>query len=75
MTTVKVTGWEPGLRKISLTKLLQQDAGKDLAGAKALVDGLLQGKTFEVTFEEEQLARQFAEKAKAIGAQIDRQIM
>jgi hypothetical protein len=70
MRIVKVTGWERGLRKISLTKLLQESAGKSLPDAKGLVDALLEGKSFEVSFADEGLARRFADQARSLGAKI-----
>jgi hypothetical protein len=62
MLIVRVTGWEKGLQKISLTKLLQEGAGKNLPEAKSMVDALLEGKSFEVRFENDELARTFAQK-------------
>lgn len=44
MTAIKLTGWHPGLRKISLTKLLQGELGISVATAKAAVDDLLDGR-------------------------------
>ena len=69
MATVRVSGWKPGMRKISLTKLVQTGGGKDLAQAKAMVDGLLEGNPFEVSFDNEEAARSFADQAKDLGAE------
>lgn len=69
MPIVTVSGWEPGLRKISLTKLLQLSGGKDLGEAKAMVDALLEGRSFEINFHDEEAARTFAGQARTLGAQ------
>ena len=69
MPIVTVSGWVPGLRKISLTKLLQLSGGKDLGEAKAMVDALLEGRPFEINFHDEDAARTFADQARTLGAQ------
>ena len=69
MPIVRVSGWEPGMRKISLTKLVQTSSGKDLTEAKAMVDALLAGQPFEVSFDNEEAARFFADQVKELGAE------
>jgi hypothetical protein len=71
MQTVKISGWEPGLKKISLTKLLENSARKDLAEAKAIVDGLLEGRSFEISFEDNSAASAFVHEATLLGAKIE----
>jgi ribosomal protein L7/L12 len=71
MQKVKIIGWEQGLKKISLTKLLQESAGKDLAEAKAMVDALIEGQPFEISFQQDADARAFLEGAKRLGAKVD----
>jgi hypothetical protein len=70
MPSVRVSGWEPGLRKISLTKLLQMSADKDLQEAKAMVDALIEGKGFEIYFDNEGVAKTFADHVRGLGAQV-----
>lgn len=70
MPIVRVSGWEPGMRKISLTKLVQEGSGQSLAQAKAMVDQLLEGQPFEVGFDNEGAARSFADHATKLGAKI-----
>jgi ribosomal protein L7/L12 len=43
MYTVDVFDWEPGFRKVSHTKLLQERCSSSLAEAKAATDALLRG--------------------------------
>ena len=70
MITVRVTGWRPGMRKISLTKLIQESAGTELGLAKDMVDGLLDGRPFALRFEDEDRARFFADRAEELGAEV-----
>jgi hypothetical protein len=70
MTTVTVIGWEPGLKKISLTKLLQATSGKDLEQAKGMVDALLDGKPFEIAFADDAAAKTFADQARILGVKL-----
>jgi hypothetical protein len=48
MNTIRITGWKAGLRKISLTKLLQQQ-GLSLGDAKRIVDDILDGREVLLT--------------------------
>jgi ribosomal protein L7/L12 len=43
MYTVEVFGWDPGFRKVSHTKLLQERCSLGLAEAKEATDALLRG--------------------------------
>jgi len=72
MPIVRVIGWERGLKKISLTKLVQEATASDLGEAKHKVDDLLEGRPFEVHLEEELRAREFAKQLKAVGAILER---
>jgi hypothetical protein len=49
MTTIRLVEWKPGLRKISLTKLLQRQLGVSLSVAKHAVDELLEGRQVSLT--------------------------
>src|SRR5438309_543267 len=46
---VRITGWRPGLQKISLTHLLAEAGNLRLPEAKRLVDRLLASESVEVT--------------------------
>jgi hypothetical protein len=70
MPIINVTGWKPGFKTVSFIKLLREQ-GKEscgLAEAKSLVDGLLQGKPFSVSFASEQEAASFIQQANGLGA-------
>ena len=43
MTSIKLAGWQRGMRKISLTKALQATCGLPLSRAKRAVDDVLDG--------------------------------
>jgi len=48
MNTVIFTGWNDGLKKISLTSLLRDKAGLSLTQAKLNVDAIVNGVIVEV---------------------------
>ena len=64
---VIVDGWNPGLRKVSLTSLLRR-YGFGLYTSKASVDGLLDGFSFYVDFLSDDSANKFSKFAEALGA-------
>lgn len=68
MTTLRITGWRVGLQKISLTKLLQDQAGLGLAAAKQAVDDVLDGRPANVTLPASVDARSVVESVRALGA-------
>ena len=43
MTTVRLTGWQPGMQKISLTRLLESRLALSRSVAKGAVDDVLEG--------------------------------
>lgn len=67
MITVTLTGWKPGLKKISLTHLLQSMACQGLQEAKGHVDSLLDGDMIAIEFPSLIEAERFAQAASAIG--------
>lgn len=44
MTELRISGWRPGMRKLSLTSLLRERLGLSLRDAKAAVDLVLEGR-------------------------------
>ena len=48
MNTITITGWNPGLDKIALTKMIRKHTGLGLAEGKQYTDQILEKKT--VTF-------------------------
>ncbi|MFT5051974.1 MAG: hypothetical protein ACI8QZ_003405 [Chlamydiales bacterium] len=53
MTTIRMTGWRRGLRKVSLTQTLME-TGLGLKNAKSCTDRLLEGDVIEVQVELDQ---------------------
>ncbi|MEO8074554.1 MAG: hypothetical protein ABI686_15060 [Acidobacteriota bacterium] len=68
MAKVLFKGWNNGLKKISLTKLLQEKANLSLKEAKSKTDFLLDGETFFIETESIEEAVETAKQATAIGA-------
>lgn len=64
---VVLDGWEPGLRKILLTKLIQQGARKSLIDAKRCTDEVLTGRTVALTFTTATDADSFCSDATLLG--------
>ncbi len=67
-STVRLLNWSPGLKKVSLTKLIRQAADMPLDDAHDAVNRLLAGKVVKITFPSEEGARQFAHEVRALGA-------
>ncbi len=70
MTTVRVTGWQPGFKTISFMKLLREgsQSERSLSEAKALVDGLLNGNAFTIDYPYREEAEAFVKSASDLGA-------
>lgn len=64
---VRFTGWNRGLRKISLTDLLQRETDLSAADAKRIVDDILENRSAEVIAKPDQADRLVAE-ARTLGA-------
>ena len=71
MARVVFSGWDRGLSKIKLNKLLRQHCGMTLSAAKDAVDTLLEGRSIECETEDEDQAKRLAEKARALGVIVD----
>lgn len=68
MARVLFTGWNYGLRKISLIKLFQKKANLSLGAAKNKTDILLDGAKFIIEVESVEDAEEFVKEATVIGA-------
>jgi hypothetical protein len=68
MKTVLFTGWNYGLQKVALTKLLRSEAHLPLSVAKDVVDQLLDGRSPEIVLDDE-TADRFVQMAEVLGAQ------
>ena len=71
MTDILLVGWQSGLQKVKLNKLLQEYCGMSLAGAKRAVDQLLAGKQIECQLSEAGLREEFLKKARSLGALVE----
>lgn len=72
METLALTDWSPGLRKVSLTKLLQREGGLSLREAKLSTDRFLEGEYVKVEFTSLEEAHQFAAEASRLGVTVKR---
>jgi hypothetical protein len=68
MTKITLKGWKPGLRKISLTRLLQEYAELSLIDARGIVDRLLEGEHVTIIISSRIAAEAFIQRAVEIGA-------
>ena len=68
MAKVLFKDWNNGLQKITLTKLLEQNANLNLKTAKSKTDDLLDGKTFILEIESIEKAEELMREATAVGA-------
>jgi hypothetical protein len=66
---VRLTGWRPGLKVLSLIDLVRGSAALTLTQAKALVDGLLDGRTHTLSFANLQDAHAFQAAANDLGVE------
>ena len=64
---VRLTGWEEGMQKISLTKLQTEYFKMSLKEAKTNVDNLLVGEEIEIDVKQKEIAQEFIQKARDIG--------
>jgi ribosomal protein L7/L12 len=66
--TVRITGWRPGLEKVSMTHAIRRASGLDLAESKSCTDRVLEGETVEVKVRDAEAARILAAELQALGA-------
>ncbi len=67
MKTIAMTGWQEGMRKVSLTKLQVELLGLSLKESKKNVDTLLEGETIKIETNSSATAEEFVREAKKIG--------
>jgi hypothetical protein len=68
MAHVVITGWQPGLRKVGLAKLLRTQARLSLAQAHASVEQCLEGEDVVIGMNSMDEAEVLAREANALGA-------
>ncbi len=67
MKRVVLTGWKPGLKKVSLADLLKKAPGYNLKLAHEAVNRLMEGGSVEITLEDDQVGT-FIEAVESLGA-------
>ena len=68
MVKVQLIGWERGLQKKALDKLIKVRAGLSLSVAKNCVDRLMDAETVVLEFADLEQANAFLKEARALGA-------
>ena len=68
MREIILTGWNPGLNKVALSKLLRDQAGMSLGDAKSAVDSILEEQPVNIRIESDELAERFLAEALELGA-------
>jgi ribosomal protein L7/L12 len=71
MTEVRLVGWSPGLKSVSLIKAICDHAGVPLREAKGLVEDLMAGHAIVVSFTDAARRDDFRELACRLGAQCE----
>ena len=69
MPYVTISGWRVGLRKVSMNRLLREDAKLGVREAKDLVDDVLDGKVRRVPMPDWSSAQELAAKLEELGAE------
>ena len=70
---VILSGWNPGMQKVALTKLIRNGTGKSLADAKFCTEEVLAGKPVALTFLTEADADAFCADTQLLGASSKRE--
>lgn len=68
MNEITLKSYEPGMRKISLTKLLQARLALPLSAAKGAVDALLEGRMVKLSVPDGVDVKALAEEVRQLGA-------
>lgn len=71
MTTIRLTGWSPGMKKISLTKLIQSQAELSVSAAKHAVDQVLEGHAVSLQLPDHIDAQAMAAEMTELGAKCE----
>lgn len=71
MAQVQITGWREGLRKVSMTRALQEHAGLGLGAAKSVTDAILDGEVVDVPCASEEIATALADRLAGLGAIVE----
>ncbi len=67
---LRITGWKPGLRKVSMTKLLREYAVLDLVTAKRYTDDVVDGHAVQLELPDDERLYVLAHQLRLIGAKV-----
>jgi ribosomal protein L7/L12 len=65
--TLTVSEWRPGLKSISLMRLIRHHTGCGLGESKRMVEDLLENTPIELQFEDSVRMREFVAEAEPLG--------
>lgn len=68
MDKIILTGWNPGMNKVGLAKLLRDGCGLSLSDAKTKVDDILDGQIVEIERYPEKNSEEMLKKIMDLGA-------
>lgn len=71
MAEIHITGWRPGLQKVSMTRLIREQAEVSLKTAKEHTDSVLEKKTVILSIPDEKQAQKLAYELEQIGAVVE----
>ena len=66
--TVRITGWRPGQKKVSMTEAIRRSSTLGLSAAKSCTDRVLDGHAVEVCTLDEQAGSELVSTLQALGA-------
>jgi len=67
MRTLKFEGWNIGMKKISFYLMLKNESHLTLKESKSICEGILRSEIIEVTFENEEIAKNILGQSLALG--------
>ena len=68
MPKLSIIGWNDGLQKVSMTKILRSKSGLGLKESKAVTDAVLDGEVIDLEIEDSEIAKELAAELTKIGA-------
>jgi len=70
-TAVRISGWRPGLRKVSITQAIMRESGLGLRESKSCADRVLEGECVVVPVSDAHRARGLARELESLGAKAE----
>lgn len=70
MPTLKIIGYETGLNKISMVRILQESLDLDAKESNKMTDALMSGNVISLKFDEAEFAEGLAEELAEVGARV-----